>query len=460
MTDRLVPTWWHDDHPDDAGILHAIAPADPRIARLAGGLRGLGVERGDAVAWRLPNGPEVVLLFWACWQLGAVAVPIHHRATGTEAEAMLRALPVRLVVEADRVAALVDGGPELSGSPAAPRDLALVLHTSGSSGTPKAVLHTQAALAHKARSMAGVHGLTADDVVLMPAPLGHISGILNGVTLPAASGMRPVLMDRWDPDRALALIESERVSFMVGPPTFFHGLADAAGFDPARVGSLRLVSAGGAGVTEDVCRHIATTFGATVKRTYGSTEAPTVATTRHGDDRAREWTTDGRAAPGAGLRTAVGGELEVRGPELFVGYADPERTAEAVTSDGWFRTGDLATIDDGWLRITGRAKDVIIRGGENISPGEVEAHLVAHAAVADAVVVGRPDERLGETVCAYVTLVPSSSFDLEACRAWFAERGVTRFKTPEAVVVLDELPVLGSGKADRAGLARRAAQEP
>ena len=150
------------------------------------------------------------------------------------------------------------------------------------------------------------------------------------------------------------------------------------------------------------------------------------------------------------------------GPELFAGYTDPARLAEAIVIDGsgqeWFRTGDLGVLDaDGCLTITGRLKDVIIRGGENIDAAEVEAHLVAHPAVRHAVVVGEPDERLGERVCAFVELDDSAgtTFDLEACRAWFAERGVARYRTPERIVVVDAIPLLASGKADRGALARR-----
>ena len=464
MTERLRPTWWHDDHPTAAGCISDLAPPDPRVARLAGALAALGVGRGDAVAWQLPNGDDAVHLLWACWRLGAVAVPIHHRATAVEAGRLLDALPVRLVLEGDRIAGLTERGEPLTRSAARPDDLALVLHTSGSSGAPKAVLHTQATLAHKARTMVGVHGLGPDDVVLMPAPLGHISGILNGVIVPAAAGMRSVLMSRWDPDRALALIERHRVSFMVGPPTFFLGLQDAAGFTAERVSSLRLVSAGGAGVTEAFCAATADAFGAVVKRSYGSTEAPTMATSRVGDDTARGWATDGRAVPGARLRIdgdhgdrgdRDGGELQVRGPELFVGYAEASRNAGAVTHDGWFRTGDTATLDDGWLVVTGRLSDVVIRGGENISPGEVEAVLEAHPSVRSAVVVGVPDERLGERACAVLTLAAGTSLDLAAVRQWCDERALARFKWPERVEVVDAVPVLASGKPDRAALRAR-----
>ena len=154
------------------------------------------------------------------------------------------------------------------------------------------------------------------------------------------------------------------------------------------------------------------------------------------------------------LRIAADGELMVRGPELFAGYADPAQTRAAVTR-GWFHTGDLATIDDGWLTIVGRKKDIIIRGGENIAAAEVEAVLEAHPSVRQAVVVGYPDERLGERVCAFV--IAAGPFDLDACRAWFAERGVAKFKTPERVVRLDAFPLLGAGKVDRAQLRERAA---
>jgi acyl-CoA synthetase (AMP-forming)/AMP-acid ligase II len=150
----------------------------------------------------------------------------------------------------------------------------------------------------------------------------------------------------------------------------------------------------------------------------------------------------------------------VRGPELFCGYTNATLNDEAFTLDGWFRTGDIGRVDgDGWLTIVGRLKDVIIRGGENISTAEVESTLEAHPEVRHAVAVGAPDARLGEHVVAFVQLAPGSTFDLEQCRTWFAERGVARYKTPERVVVVDELPVLAAGKPDRAALRERAASE-
>jgi cyclohexanecarboxylate-CoA ligase len=425
-----------------------------RIAAIAGGLRARGVRRGDAVAWQLRNVPQAVLLYRACWRLGAAAVPVHHGMGTTDAAAALAQIEPRVVLtEAEDVDGLAGLGPPVTPtqSAARPADLAVALFTSGSTGTPKAVLHTQRGLAYKSRLMRDVHQLTSEDAVLMPAPLAHISGLLNGVLLPGVAGMRTVLMEKWDPEEALGIISDERITFMIGPPTFFVTLMSAAGFSAERVASLRLISSGGAGVTPAFVDQARDAFGAVVKRTYGSTEAPTVTTSHAGDplDRARD--TDGRPTGDAELRIGEGGELLVRGPELFVGYADEVQTRAAHARGGWFRTGDLATIDDdGWLTIVGRIKDVVIRGGENISVAEVEGLLEAHPSVRQAVVVGYPDDVLGERVAAFV--VADGTFDVETTRTWFAEKGVTKFKTPERVRQLDALPTLAAGKPDRAAL--------
>ena len=183
-------------------------------------------------------------------------------------------------------------------------------------------------------------------------------------------------------------------------------------------------------MTPAFCEEATARLGARVKRAYGSTEAPTITTTTPSDPVERGWTTDGRPVGDAQVQLAATGELLVRGPEVFDGYTDPAHTASAFTEDGWFRTGDTASIGgDGWVTITGRLGDVIIRGGENISAAEVEATLEAHHAVRHAVAVGYADPRLGERVAAFV--VAEGPFDLGTCQAWFAERGVARFKTPE-----------------------------
>jgi cyclohexanecarboxylate-CoA ligase len=438
------------DRPSLDELLTRAAPADvaEHVARVAGGLRARGAEPGSAVTWQSPNRAEVDVLLRACWRLGVVAAPLHHQMSANDRDAMLDAVQPTVVI--DDLDALPEGaavGELWTGR----EELAAILFTSGTSGAPKGVLHSQATLAYKAQLMAGVHGLTHDDCVLMPAPLAHISGLLNGVTLPGAVPFRSVLMARWDPAAALDLIERERVTFMVGPPTFFVSMMNDPGFATERVASLRLISSGGAGVSEAFVEEATARFDARVKRTYGSTEAPTVATSVPDDSAAAARRHDGRAIGAVELQVAGNGELLVRGPEVCLGYLDPADTADAFTDDGWFRTGDLATIDtDGWLTITGRLKDVIIRGGENISATEVEAVAEAHPEVDHAVAVGYADALMGERVA--IIVVGRRTFDLEACRAWFAARGVAKFKTPERVILVDALPLLPSGKPDRARL--------
>jgi cyclohexanecarboxylate-CoA ligase len=443
------------------------------VASLAGGLRSEGVRRGDVVAWQTPNWHESVLLLRACWRLGAVAGPVHHLAGPSDVDHALGILEPTVWLPTEevrgtkpRLPGLLDAGRPVTESAARPSDVAVVLFTSGSTGGPKAALHTQRGLAYKARVMAAAHALGPEDAVLMPAPLAHISGLLNAVLLPGVVPMPAHLMPRWDPDHATTVIERERITFMIGPPTFFVALMGAPTFHTERVESLRLVSSGGAGVTPSFVDEASARLGALVKRTYGSTEAPTITTSMVGDPPERARDSDGRATGAARLRVsdpATGrelphgetGELWLRGPELFAGYADPAQTADAIRK-GWFTTGDLATVDaDGWLTIVGRIKDIIIRGGENIAAVEVEGVLESHPDVRHAVAVGYPDDRLGERVCVFV--VASGSFDLDRCRRWFEERGIAKYKTPERVVQVDDLPTLGPGKPDRATLRTRAA---
>jgi cyclohexanecarboxylate-CoA ligase len=429
------------DQPSLDALLTSVAAPDlaERVARVAGGLRARGVRAGDAVAWQSPNRDEVALLYRACWRLGAVAAPVHHQMGPADAASVLDCVQPALVVEdlgeLPAGDAVVDPWADAS-------CLAAVLFTSGSSGAPKGVLHTQETLAFKAAQMQHAHELGRADCVLMPAPAAHISGLLNGITLPGVVPFRTVFMARWDPEAALALIERERVTFMVGPPTFFVSMMQSPGFSSARVESLRLISSGGAGVGEAFVADAARAFAARVKRTYGSTEVPTIIT-------------DGRTIGPVEVTLDSNGELLARGPEVCAGYVDPAQTAEAFTADGWFRTGDLAAVDDdGTIEIVGRLKDVIIRGGENISAAEIESVLEAHPDIRHAVAVGGPDALMGERVVAFVE--GPATFDLTACREWFAARGVARFKTPERLVVVDALPLLASGKPDRAALRARA----
>jgi acyl-CoA synthetase (AMP-forming)/AMP-acid ligase II len=242
---------------------------------------------------------------------------------------------------------------------------------------------------------------------------------------------------------------------MIGPPTFFVSLMGAPGFSSSRVASLRLVSSGGAGVTPAFVDRASDALGCVVKRTYGSTEAPTITTWQPGDDPARARSTDGRPTGLVELRNEPSsGELQVRGPELFTRYLDDAQTIDAFTDDGWFKTGDIGALDGEWLTITGRLKDIVIRGGENIAVAEVEGVLEAHRSVRQAVALGVPHERLGEQVVAFVLVAAGAAFDLDECRSWFAAQGVAKFKTPERVVVVEDIPVLAAGKPDRDALRR------
>jgi len=467
------------------------APAVERaVAAVAGRLAAEGIRRGDVVSWQWPNGAPPFLLYRACWRLGAVAAPLHHRLGGAEVAAALEQVhpalvvattgmpaahwPGALVPAGEDTAELLDAlapGPAIGAgsSPARPTDIAVALFTSGSTGVPKAALHTHRGLGYKAALMVAVHGLGPDDAVLMPAPLAHVSGLLNGVLIPAMAGIPTVLMAAWDPDEAVRRIEDEHVSFMGAPPVFFSQMAGSAGFARERVRSLRLVSTGGASVSPAFVDATSESFGCRVKRTYGSTEAPTVTTSGPGDSVERARDTDGRALgdvelevhdPETSARLSPGGagEIWLRGPELFAGYVDPDATAQVLSARGrWFRTGDLGVLDEqGWLRVVGRLSDIIIRAGENISASEVEAVLEAHPDIRHAVAVAVPDPEVGERVAAFVEA--TTPFDVAACRAWFSARGVTRFKTPEMVIQLDALPVLAAGKPDRSTMRTMAAK--
>ena len=410
------------------------------------------LEKGQPTAFQLPTGPEAVVAYRACWQAGAVAVPLLHADEGRQREYALFVFGIdKLFVPSKHPtdSEVTSRRTEQD----RPDDQALIMFTSGSSGVPKGVVHTQSALAYKTRQSICIQGFTPDDAVLIPASMAHVSGLLHGVLTPGAVPMKTVLMARWDPGEALRLIEQEQVTYMVGPPTFFNDLMDHPDFTPSRTTSLRFLSIGGASVTPAFVNRATDTFGCVVKRAYGSTEAPTITTCTAGDDPERMANTDGRPFAPTQIRVDEHGEIQVYGPEVTVGYLDPAHTAAAFTDDGWFRTGDVGNIDaDGFLTVVGRMGQKIIRGGENIDAIEVEAILESHPAVTQAVALGEADPRLGERVAAFV--VVDGVFDLDECRRWFAESGAARFMAPERLISIDEMPTMPAGKPDRLELSR------
>jgi len=326
-------------------------------------------------------------------------------------------------------------------------------------------VHTHQSLRVEADTIAAAHAMRAGESLLLPMPITHVAGLTYGVLLPVTSAITAVLMDTWEPGRALDLVERERIAVMISTPVFMRTMIDHPAFERTDRRSLRLFSLGGAGVAPAMVREGARAFDCWCKRTYGSTEYPTLTTGRAGDDPERDARTDGPVIGAGEVRIVdpqtladvpggTPGELLVRGPEMFVGYLDRALDTEAFVHDGWFRTGDLAVFDGEYLTIVDRLKDIIIRGGENISAQEVEAALTTAPDVAEAACVAMPDPVMGERVCAFVIPRDGATPTLDELRAHLLERGLARFKLPERLEVRAALPRTASGKVQKAPLRR------
>ncbi|MDQ2622585.1 MAG: AMP-binding protein, partial [Actinomycetota bacterium] len=337
-------------------------------------------------------------------------------------------------------------------------DLAAIVFTSGTTAEPKAVQHSNnslvAELFNGPTPPQGVPGT----VSFQPFPAGHTAG-LCAMLGPLAHGCKTILVDAWDPGRAASLVESHRVTAMAGTPFFIDSLLDAAAERGADISSLEFGMTGGAGVPPSLVER-ADAVGWKVVRCYGATEGPSMTAGSPSDTLEVRAHTDGRALPGVQVRIIDGagaeappgeqGEVVSIGPEQFIAYRDPAHNRGAFTADGWLRTGDIGVMDeDGILRITDRMKDIIIRGGENISSKEVEDLLVEHPAVAATAVTGIPDPRYGERVCAFVIVESGSTIDLDQIRSHFFASGIARQKTPEHLVLVDEFPRTAAGKVQK-----------
>jgi cyclohexanecarboxylate-CoA ligase len=456
-----------------------------RSARVAAALRARGVKPGEIVCWQLPNWWEAIVLCWAIWRCGAIASPITPTLRAREVGFILRQTRARVIAVPQRfrgtdyLAVLRDAdydgevilvrgaplreAPATADAPVHVDDPAVILWTSGTTADPKGVIHTHQSLRVEADTIAAAHAMPPGEALLLPMPATHVSGLTYGPLLPVTSAITAVLMDVWEPGRALELLARERIGAMISTPVFMRTMIDHPDFAQTDRTSLRLFSLGGAGVAPAMVREGAAAFDCWCKRTYGSTEYPTLTTGRLGEGLERDATTDGPLIGAAELRVVdpetlsdvpagTPGELLARGPEMFTGYLDPALDASAFAADGWFRTGDLAIYDGEFLTIVDRLKDVIIRGGENISALEVESVLVTAPDIADAAIVAMPDPVMGEKVCAFVIARPGTTPTLDDVRAYLLAQGLARFKLPELLVLRDELPRTASGKVQKGPL--------
>jgi len=347
-----------------------------------------------------------------------------------------------------------------------PDSIYVLMHTSGTTGRAKCVLHTHNTFLVQGKVHAQeLQQAEGGDVHIVASPISHVSGMVLANVIPAFVGARIVLMDRWDPQESIALIHRHGGTSLGGATPFLQQLLEAAQQKNDHLPTLRSTGTGGAAVPPDLIRGLHKWFPNTVSfRIYGCTEVPTAtagvaerADVEHGA------TTDGRikhvdvrlvdAVTGEASPPGSEGEILLRGPQQMLGYLRAEDNADAFDSDGYFRTGDLGRIiDEHYLVITGRKKDLIIRSGENLSPKEIEDALHTHPAIAVAAVVGMPSRRTGEGVCAFVVLHKGNTIDLAEIDRHLATVGLSRRKVPERLEILPEMPVSAQGKIQKKAL--------
>ena len=497
LTKRYVERgWWRPEtlgqmladglasSPDAAFCVHSetrpyvgtFADVERVARRLAAGLAERGVGPGDVVALQLPNWMEAAAAFWASAFLGAVTVPIVHFYGRKElAHIMTTAKPKAFLTTesfgrmshqpdlcADVPVVGLVGQPSfdelladepMSGTlavdPGAP---ALIAFTSGTTRQPKGVIHSHQTLACETRQL--LENYPPDrGRQLTATPVGHFIGMVGAFLIPVIEGAPVDLADVWDPGKVLELIETEGLSIGGGPPFFVTSLMDHPKFSEQHLARFTTVGLGGSAVPAAVTRRLAD-LGLYVFRAYGSTEHPSITGPGPEVTEEKRLFTDGCARPGVEIRLGPDGEIFSRGPDLCLGYTDDELTAQHFDADGWYRTGDIGVLDeDGYLTITDRTTDLIIRGGENISALEVEEVLLAMPEIAEAAVVAAPDDRLGEQVAAVLRIRSGQVMPtLAQVRDHFEAAGVARQKWPEVLREIPEgqdYPRTASGKVQK-----------
>ncbi|EHH4666631.1 medium-chain fatty-acid--CoA ligase [Escherichia coli] len=484
---------------DNHGASYTYSALDHAASCLANWMLAKGIESGDRIAFQLPGWCEFTVIYLACLKIGAVSVPLLPSWREAELVWVLnkcqakmffaptlfkQTRPVDLIlplqnqlpqlqqiVGVDKLAPatsslslsqiIADNTPLTTAITTHGDELAAVLFTSGTEGLPKGVMLTHNNILASERAYCARLNLTWQDVFMMPAPLGHATGFLHGVTAPFLIGARSVLLDIFTPDACLALLEQQRCTCMLGATPFVYDLLNVLEKQPADLSALRFFLCGGTTIPKKVARECQQ-LGIKLLSVYGSTESSPHAVVNLDDPLSRFMHTDGYAAAGVEIKVVddarktlppgCEGEEASRGPNVFMGYFDePELTARALDEEGWYYSGDLCRMDEaGYIKITGRKKDIIVRGGENISSREVEDILLQHPKIHDACVVVMPDERLGERSCAYVVLkAPHHSLSLEEVVAFFSRKRVAKYKYPEHIVVIEKLPRTASGKIQK-----------
>jgi long-chain acyl-CoA synthetase len=423
---------------------------DAASARVANMLRVRGVRPGDRVGVMLPNVPQFAMAYYGVLRVGAVVVPMNPLLKSREVEHYVSDSGAALVLD-DAAALPGDDPPDAGVFERDPADTAVILYTSGTTGKPKGAELTHRNLVTNAEVMRGLLSITEDDVILGALPLFHSFGQTCGLNLAVTTGAFLALLPRFTPSDALDLVERRQVTVFEGVPTMYAALLNQPDRERRDVASLRVCVSGGAALPLEVLRGFEGAFGCVVLEGYGLSETSPVASFNAADGLRKPGSigtpVDGVEMTLLDVSPEGVGEIAIRGHNVMKGYwGNPEATSEAIDADGWFRSGDLARVDeDGCYFIVDRKKELIIRGGYNVYPREVEEVIYEHPAVREAAVVGVPHDELGQDVAAVVALKPGAAVD-EADLRDFVKAQIAAYKYPRRIWFVDELPKGPTGK--------------